>query len=98
MITAFSGCLNMNPEQTELFHIDSPCIGVCEVNNKGYCKGCLRNRNERLYWHTFSESQRGVLLQAIALRRAALLRKKIQAQEHHTPDGFNTPEQGDLFS
>ena len=34
-------------EQLEIFPLQSPCIGVCEVNNKGYCKGCLRNREER---------------------------------------------------
>lgn len=26
-------------EQLEIFPLQSPCIGVCEVNNKGYCKG-----------------------------------------------------------
>ena len=38
-------------EQLEFFEIPSPCIGVCQVNNKGYCKGCFRSRDERVYWH-----------------------------------------------
>ncbi len=29
-------------EQPDFFPIPSPCIGVCEANAKGYCKGCLR--------------------------------------------------------
>ncbi|MDO5059238.1 MAG: DUF1289 domain-containing protein, partial [Neisseria sp.] len=24
-------------EQNDFFAIPSPCIGVCQVNNKGYC-------------------------------------------------------------
>ena len=55
-------------EQSELFHIESPCVGTCQVNNKGYCLGCLRSRNERLYWHTFSNEQRGLLIKTLAAR------------------------------
>ena len=36
-------------EQPDFFAIPSPCIGVCRANNKGYCIGCLRSREERLY-------------------------------------------------
>ena len=44
-------------EQPDFFPIPSPCIGVCEANAKGYCKGCLRSREERLYWHQMTDSQ-----------------------------------------
>jgi len=33
-------------EQLEFFPLESPCVGVCELNNKGYCKGCLRSRED----------------------------------------------------
>lgn len=56
-------------EQLEFFAIPSPCIGVCEVNNKGYCKGCLRNRNERLYWQSMSDVQKRVVMRLLADRR-----------------------------
>ncbi|HBD24087.1 MAG TPA: DUF1289 domain-containing protein, partial [Oceanospirillaceae bacterium] len=41
-------------EQSELFSAPSPCIGVCENSPKGYCKGCMRSRDERFHWHQFS--------------------------------------------
>lgn len=58
--------------QVELFHIDSPCIGVCEMNKKGYCIGCLRNRNERQLWHTFSDTEKHKVLSLLARRRQRL--------------------------
>lgn len=45
-------------EQPDFFPIPSPCIGVCEANAKGYCKGCLRSREERLYWLQMTDSQK----------------------------------------
>lgn len=88
-------------EQQELFVIASPCIGVCQVNNKGYCKGCLRNRNERLYWHTFSDVQRRLLLKVLVARRQALLRKQerlgSQASEEQLDSFVWTPKQQSLF-
>ncbi|MBQ9601237.1 MAG: DUF1289 domain-containing protein [Neisseriaceae bacterium] len=85
-------------EQSELFHIESPCVGVCQVNNKGYCLGCLRSRNERLYWHTFSNEQRGLLIKTLAARKAAILRKKLSLQEADLAILDDVvPEQGSLF-
>jgi len=49
-------------DQLQLFSIDSPCIGVCEVNNRGYCKGCFRSRDERFHWHQFSEGDKSKIL------------------------------------
>ncbi|MGS0680975.1 DUF1289 domain-containing protein [Shewanella sp. 125m-7] len=45
-------------EQLEFFEIPSPCIGVCQSDAKGYCMGCLRNRNERFNWLEFSDAQK----------------------------------------
>lgn len=36
--------------QLELFDVPSPCVGVCQLDVKGYCLGCLRNRQERQAW------------------------------------------------
>lgn len=54
--------------QTELFSIDSPCIGVCTMNKKGYCIGCLRNRAERQTWHDLSDDEKRKILTLIARR------------------------------
>lgn len=45
-------------EQLSFFEIPSPCIGVCETDSRGYCKGCFRNRDERFNWQTFSDSKK----------------------------------------
>lgn len=36
--------------QLEFFDVPSPCVGVCESDEKGYCKGCMRSREERQQW------------------------------------------------
>ncbi|WP_054454553.1 MULTISPECIES: DUF1289 domain-containing protein [Pseudoalteromonas] len=45
-------------QQIEIFDIPSPCKGICEVNNRGYCKGCYRSRDERFTWNTFTNAQK----------------------------------------
>ena len=59
-------------EQLEFFTIPSPCRGVCEANSKGYCKGCLRSRDERLYWLQFSDTQKQHVLYLCLQRRKRL--------------------------
>ena len=61
-------------EQLEFFSIPSPCIGVCEANSKGYCKGCLRSREERLYWLDMSDAQKQQVLRLLGLRRHKIQR------------------------
>jgi len=36
--------------QLEFFEVPSPCVGVCQSNDKGYCLGCMRTRDERQDW------------------------------------------------
>lgn len=36
--------------QLEFFDVPSPCIGVCQSNDKGQCLGCFRTRDERQTW------------------------------------------------
>ena len=45
-------------EQLSFFAVPSPCIGVCQSDSRGYCVGCLRSRDERFNWMTFSELQK----------------------------------------
>lgn len=79
-------------EQPDFFAIPSPCIGVCQVNSKGYCKGCLRSREERLYWLNMTDDQKHQVMKLLALRR-----KKIrQAQWENAQDAEVLPEQNQL--
>jgi len=59
-------------EQIELFKVPSPCVGVCDSDAKGYCKGCMRNRTERFEWLNMSPSQQ---LHVIKLCRQRYYRK-----------------------
>jgi predicted Fe-S protein YdhL (DUF1289 family) len=63
-------------EQGEFFQIDNPCINVCEVNNKGYCKGCFRSRIERQIWYTISEYQRYLITQTCRARKLRVMAYK----------------------
>ncbi|MGL5039300.1 MAG: DUF1289 domain-containing protein [Aeromonas sp.] len=59
-------------EQLEIFPLQSPCIGVCEANSNGYCKGCLRNREERFNWCTMSPCEQQTVLRLCRQRKARI--------------------------
>ncbi len=80
-------------EQLEFFDIPSPCIGVCEVNNRGYCKGCYRSRNERLYWQNMSDSQKREVMRILADRRRRVAARGFAALDEVQAEYTS----GDLF-
>lgn len=59
-------------EQLEFFTVPSPCVGVCTVDEKGYCQGCMRRREERFTWLEMTPSQQ---LHVIKLCRQRYRRK-----------------------
>ncbi|MBR4625197.1 MAG: DUF1289 domain-containing protein [Alphaproteobacteria bacterium] len=82
--------------QLEFFDIPSPCIGVCTANSKGYCKGCLRSRDERIYWAKLSNEDRRKVIRLCAARKCKLLdamRKNALATEQNI-----APQIDDLFN
>lgn len=79
-------------DQRELFALPSPCVGVCESNNKGYCKGCLRSREERLHWLKLSNLQKRRVLHLCHLRRSKL--EQILIQRQHV--AIRLPDQMDF--
>ncbi|MGY3887560.1 DUF1289 domain-containing protein [Aeromonas aquatica] len=77
-------------EQLEIFPLQSPCIGVCEVNNKGYCKGCLRNREERFNWLVMTHAEQQEVMRLCRGRKArveAARRKAREAAEAESQGG-----------
>lgn len=69
-------------KQIELFAIASPCIGVCQSNQRGFCKGCLRSRDERFNWLYFSnEEKRQVLVNCSKRRKRILMAQKRQQDQ-----------------
>lgn len=63
-------------EQIELFQVESPCRGICENSSKGFCKGCLRSREERYQWFRLTDSEKRKVLQICRQRWQRLLKAR----------------------
>lgn len=68
-------------DQGELFEIPSPCKRICQMNNKGYCIGCFRSRDERLYWNEFTNFQKQLVINLCEKRRRRVLEVKQERQQ-----------------
>ncbi|WP_104399423.1 DUF1289 domain-containing protein [Vibrio penaeicida] len=69
-------------EQLEFFNVPSPCVRVCTVDERGYCQGCMRNRQERFDWLNMTPTQQ---LHVIKLCRQRYRRKMMkQRKEEQT--------------
>ena len=55
--------------QLEFFDVPSPCIGVCQSDEKGLCMGCLRNRDERLNWITLTSDDKQKVIKRCQQRK-----------------------------
>lgn len=77
-------------EQLEFFPVPSPCQGICQSDARGYCRGCLRSREERFNWMRYSDAQKREVLR---LCRQRWLRLQRQAKEENRAP----PEQPSLF-
>ncbi len=77
-------------EQLEFFPVPSPCRGICQADERGYCRGCLRSREERFGWQTMNDAQKQ---EVIRLCRQRLLRK-LRAKKQDIND---EPQQPSLF-
>ncbi|HDM8189701.1 DUF1289 domain-containing protein [Vibrio harveyi] len=81
-------------EQLEFFIVPSPCVGVCTSDEKGYCKGCMRKREERFNWLSFTPAQQ---LHVIRLCRQRYRRKVLAGKgKAELPQDDSSPQQ-DLF-
>lgn len=88
--------LGSNMNQLEFFEIPSPCIGVCEVNSKGFCKGCFRSREERLYWLQLSAEQKRQVVRLCQSRKLRVLRARQEALQRQA-QADSQGGQEDLF-
>ena len=84
-------------DQGEFFHTPNPCRSICTVNNKGFCKGCFRSREERFHWNEFTEYQKHLVVQlcygrekrvAAARRKKLLIEAQNKAQQKAQFDLF----------
>ncbi len=63
-------------EQLDFFDVPSPCIGVCSVDDRGYCKGCMRKREERFAWQTLTPVQKQHVIKLCRQRYRRKVAKK----------------------
>jgi len=78
------------PQQLEFFDIPSPCRGICQADERGFCRGCLRSREERFGWMQMSDAQKRDVLRLCHQRFLRLQRANKQPDEPQ-------PEQPSLF-
>lgn len=50
----------------------NPCIGICQLDAKGYCIGCYRTQEEKEKWYTESIEWRNALVDELTLREAKI--------------------------
>ena len=43
----------------------TPCIGVCRLDRRGYCIGCLRTGDEIARWSAMGEAERQWVMREI---------------------------------
>ena len=55
--------------QLEFFDVPSPCIGVCQSDVKGFCKGCFRTRDERQQWITLTSDDKQKVIKRCVQRK-----------------------------
>ncbi|MEH2921443.1 DUF1289 domain-containing protein [Samsonia erythrinae] len=75
------------PEQLELFAVPNPCRGICQTDERGYCRGCLRNRHERFHWGQMSDTQKQDVLRLCRQR----LRRLNRSDKTDMPAESNQP-------
>ncbi|RRJ85424.1 DUF1289 domain-containing protein [Aestuariirhabdus litorea] len=92
--------MDADRQQFELFDIDSPCRGICTTNNRGYCVGCLRSRDERFNWNQMTQAQRARVMALCKRRRSRIKEHMAQREEVQLDlllDSRHAPLIEDLF-
>jgi hypothetical protein len=47
----------------------SPCIGICQLDDRGWCVGCLRSGDEIARWLGMSAAEREHLMDTVLPQR-----------------------------
>ena len=77
--------------QLEFFDVPSPCVSVCQSNDKGFCRGCMRSRDERLDWKTFDNDNKQKIIKRCIQRKKRqdnkLKKDALESQTNHQQNG-----------
>lgn len=82
-------------EQLDFFDVPSPCVGCCQVNNRGYCKGCYRSRDERFYWQQMTADQKIKVIKLCRQRYLRIMRCKKNKNDQESSEP--SPQQQFIF-
>ena len=63
--------------QLEFFDVPSPCIGICQSNDKGQCLGCFRTRVERQTWINIDSDEKQKVVKRCIQRKKRFENKVI---------------------
>ncbi|MEW6981539.1 DUF1289 domain-containing protein [Colwelliaceae bacterium 6471] len=55
--------------QLEFFDVPSPCVGVCQSDEKGCCLGCMRTRDERQQWISLNSDDKQKVIKRCLQRK-----------------------------
>jgi len=61
--------------QLEFFDVPSPCIAICQLNDKGQCLGCFRTRAERQTWTSINSDEKQKVIKRCLQRKKRLANK-----------------------
>ena len=59
-------------EGEEARYVASPCVGICSLDDRGVCEGCLRTGAEIAAWASLSPDAQRRLLNVLSARWAEL--------------------------
>ncbi|WP_077343342.1 DUF1289 domain-containing protein [Pseudocolwellia agarivorans] len=63
--------------QLEFFDVPSPCVGICQLNDKGQCLGCFRTRVERQTWTNINSDEKQKVIKRCIQRKKRFENKVI---------------------
>ncbi|EAN4433347.1 DUF1289 domain-containing protein [Salmonella enterica subsp. houtenae] len=77
-------------EQLEFFPVASPCRGICQSDERGFCRGCMRSRDERFNWQKMSDAEKQNVLRLCRQRFLRKIRanKSLPAEDPQQPSLF----------
>ncbi|MCP4990280.1 MAG: DUF1289 domain-containing protein [Colwellia sp.] len=75
--------------QLEFFDVPSPCVGICQSDEKGHCLGCMRSRKERQEWKTLKNDEKQKLIKRCIQRKKRKEKQHIVKTEQREPAAIN---------
>jgi predicted Fe-S protein YdhL (DUF1289 family) len=68
--------------QLEFFDVPSPCVGVCQSDEKGNCLGCYRTREERQSWiNLTSDNKQKVVKRCLQRKKRKNAKPKVKVMQ-----------------